>query len=42
MIIILVTGFSKNFRDHYIGNEISQIHDLQSLVAHLRTKQWIL
>ena len=31
MIIILVTSFSKNFRDHYIGNEISQIHDLQSL-----------
>jgi hypothetical protein len=31
MIIILVTGFSKNFRYHYIGNEISQIHDLQSL-----------
>ena len=23
MIIILVTGFSKNFRDHYIGNGIS-------------------
>ena len=31
MIIILVTSFSKNVRDHYIGNEISQIHDLQSL-----------
>jgi hypothetical protein len=31
VIIILVTSFSKNFRDHYIGNEISQFHDLQSL-----------
>jgi hypothetical protein len=31
VIIILVTSFSKKCRDHYIGNEISQIHDLQSL-----------
>jgi hypothetical protein len=31
VIIILVMSFMEKRRDHYIGNEYSQIHYLQSL-----------